>query len=460
MESRNIFNNPNVNAVPSGGGNVTAANAVTTNTLQTITASKVFVAPQTFQSNLIGSTTSNLHIHDIYMKGDDPIIFMNETQIDSTALANDSELVKTVGDFTLNGLLTLPDLNVTGNINTSDTSELSVNHLKLKGSTPLISIFDGIDYTPLSSVNLSDYNNLVKTNTDHTITGQIQFTQVPKVNETNLITADQMATLEISDDSTHAPVNGVIQSGENLFTEASPAPICVTDQQARVDSYYLYHDKFLPYIMGYNDLAKTNTYAHGLVPAGDETHTHQFLRKDGQWAQPSITYSGTVSQVLTDLRDYPSSYTGAEGKYLKCTFGSQHPDGAGVEFAELNTDVVPIIAETLANNTLTSIKCNGVIEGQQILVTSDERLKTNIEEFDDGISLIKRIQTKSYKYVNSDKTNIGIMAQDLLRDNILKESVHKTESGFLKVDYTNLIGVLLNSVKQLIKKVERIEGGK
>ena len=45
-----------------------------------------------------------------------------------------------------------------------------------------------------------------------------------------------------------------------------PLSICVTDKQARIDSYYLYHDRFLPYIMGYTDLAKANTYAHGLVP--------------------------------------------------------------------------------------------------------------------------------------------------------------------------------------------------
>ena len=458
MDSRNIFNNPNPNATASSGGGNSAVNMVTTNTPQTITSNKVYTANQTYQSHLMGSEISNLYIHDIYLRGESPMIFSNDIQIDSSILRNDSELVKTSGNFTLNGNLILADVSVTGNITASDTSELSVNHLKLKGDSPSISILDGDNYRPLDSTHLLDYSQIVRTNTNQTLSGQIDFTQNPTVNDKTILTTDNVATLQISDETTHAPVGAVIQSGQNLFTEASPSPLCVTDSLARIDSYYLYNDKFLPYIMGYHDLAKPDTYAHGLVPAGSSDHMNQFLRKDGVFAQMSEIYSGTVSQTITDLRGFPSNFTGSNGKYLRCSFGAQHPDGAGLEFSELSSDVVPIITETLSNNTLSSIKCNGTMEAQQLLITSDERMKKDIENFDDGIEVIKQIQTKTYKYINSDKTNVGILAQDLLQNEVLKESVHKTDSGFLKVNYVDLIGILLNSVKQLIVKVESIEG--
>jgi hypothetical protein len=451
--ARNIHNNPSRGAAPSGGA---AANMVTTDTPQTTTASKVFVGSQTYQGHILGSDTSDLHIHDIHLKGDAPVILVNESQIDSSALANNAALVKTSGDFSLSGTLALHDVSVSGNVTAADTSVISGNQLKLKGDNPSISVLDGGSYRPLDSTHLLDHDALVKTDSNHTLSGQIRFTQVPTVNDTAVLTVDQIATLQLNAETTQAPENGVIQSGANLFTEASPAPICVTDPFARIDSYYLFHDKFLPYVMGYSDVAKPNAHSHGLLPSGDINHEHQFLRKDGQWAQPSVAYAGTVSQVLTDMRDYPSQYTGAEGKYLKVTFGAQHPDGAGVEFRDVASDVVPIIANTLSNNSLSSIRCNGIIEGQQILVTSDERLKTDIADFSGGIELMRKIDTKVYKYVDSDTPNIGILAQDLLKDDTLKHSVHESESGFLKVDYTNLIGVLLDSVKQLIRRVDEL----
>jgi hypothetical protein len=209
--------------------------------------------------------------------------------------------------------------------------------------------------------------------------------------------------------------------------------------------------------MGYHDLAKPDTYAHGLVPAGSSDHMNQFLRKDGVFAQMSEIYSGTVSQTITDLRGFPSNFTGSNGKYLKCSFGVQHPDGAGLEFSELSSDVVPIITEVLSNNTLNSIKCTGTIETQQILVTSDERCKEEIEPFENGSNVIKNINTKRYKYIGSNEKQIGILAQDLLKDPVLKDSVVISDSGMMRVNYINIIGVLLSSVKELITKTEVLE---
>jgi hypothetical protein len=184
---------------------------------------------------------------------------------------------------------------------------------------------------------------------------------------------------------------------------------------------------------------------------------NQFLRKDGVFAQMSEIYSGTVSQTITDLRGFPSNFTGSDGKYLRCSFGVQHPDGAGLEFSELSSDVVPIITETLSNNTLNSIKCTGTIETQQILVTSDERCKEEIEPFENGSNVIKNINTKRYKYIGSNEKQIGILAQDLLKDPVLKDSVVISDSGMMRVNYINIIGVLLSSVKELITKTEVLE---
>jgi hypothetical protein len=452
--SRNILNNSNLNALSSN--TPTAANTVTTDTPQTITANKVFTASQTYQGHLIGSEISNLHINNIYLRGETPTIFIENIQIDSSILSNNTDLLKTTGDYVMAGDLSVNNLSLTGNITGTDTTELSINHLKLQGTDAKISIYDGLDYHLLASQHLSDNAKIVKTDSDHALTGNISFQQIPTIGGSNIMTEDQIATLN-ENEGTQAPVNSLIQSGESFFTEASPAPICVTDQFARINSHYLYDDKFLPYILGYNDTSKPNSYAHGLVPAGNAGHSNLFLRMDGQWAQVSEVYSGTVSQNLSNLRDYPTSYTGALGKYLKVDFGTQYPDGAGVKFETLSTDVIPIIMTTLDDSSVNSIKCSGVIETQQILVTSDERCKKEIKPFSNGSNVIKNINTKTYKYIGSEQKQIGILAQDLLKDEVLKDSVVTGETGHYKVNYTNLIGVLLSSVKELITRTETLE---
>ena len=142
---------------------------------------------------------------------------------------------------------------------------------------------------------------------------------------------------------------------------------------------------------------------------------------------------------------------------MKVDFGTQYPDGAGVKFETLSTDVIPIIMTALDDSSVNSIKCSGVIETQQILVTSDERCKKEIKPFSNGSNVIKNINTKTYKYIGSEQKQIGILAQDLLKDEVLKDSVVTGETGHYKVNYTNLIGVLLSSVKELITRTETLE---
>ena len=452
--SRNILNNSNLNAQSSNTS--TATNTVTTDTAQTITANKVFTASQTYQSHLIGSEISNLHINNIYLRGENPTIYIENSQIDSSILSNNIDLLKTTGDYVMDGDLTLNNLALGGNILGTDTTALSINHLKLQGTGAKISIHDGLDYHLLGSQHLNDSDKIVKTDSDHVMSGNISFQRIPTISGSDILTVDQVATLN-ENEGTQAPVNSLIQSGDSFFTEASPAPICVTDQFARINSHYLYDDKFLPYVMGYNEPTKTNSYSHGLVPAGNAGHSNLFLRMDGQWAEMSTGFSGTVSQNLGNLRDFPTSYTGALGKYLKVDFGEQYVDGAGIKFETLSTDVIPIIMTTLSDNSVNSIKCNGIIETQQILVTSDERCKKDIEPFDGGIDSIKNINTKSYKYIGSDVPQCGIMAQDLLLDPILKDSVVTSDNGEYRVNFSFLVGVLLSSVKELITRTEHLE---
>ena len=70
-----------------------------------------------------------------------------------------------------------------------------------------------------------------------------------------------------------------VPSGDSMFKQQSPAPIAYIDKTGRLGSANLWNALFVANIMGYVDVDKaTNTYNHGLCPAGSAEHEGLFLR--------------------------------------------------------------------------------------------------------------------------------------------------------------------------------------
>ena len=106
--------------------------------------------------------------------------------------------------------------------------------------------------------------------------------------------------------------------------------------------------------MGYVDVDKGKfTYSHGLVPPGVANHAGLFLRKDGQWGQPS-EHTGSVSETLLSLNDTPDTYTSCLDKYLRVSY----VNGGSVVFDSIDTDKVP---EASSNLYHTQDRCDNRI---------------------------------------------------------------------------------------------------
>ena len=61
----------------------------------------------------------------------------------------------------------------------------------------------------------------------------------------------------------------------------------------------------------------------------------------------------------------------------------------------------------------------------------------------------------SFKRIASGNRGIGVIAQELAA--VVPEAVQANEDGLLSVAYGNLVGVLIEAVKELANKVERLE---
>jgi hypothetical protein len=96
-------------------------------------------------------------------------------------------------------------------------------------------------------------------------------------------------------------------------------------------------------------------------------------------------------------------------------------------------------------------------------ITSDERLKTDIETITEGLEKIKKARGVYFKRINTkeserDRRYIGVIAQEI--EKIIPEVViteYETEEKYKMVSYQNIVGVLIEAIKDLDKKIENID---
>jgi hypothetical protein len=126
--------------------------------------------------------------------------------------------------------------------------------------------------------------------------------------------------------------------------------------------------------------------------------------------------------------------------------------------------------------------CAGYFDGDigtssNFWITSDEKLKTNVKKFENGLDQLKKLEPKTYDFKNEEFQNsmnlpvgnqIGIMAQNIqsVFPNLVKEKMapghldtktHKKlgeDTKFLAVNYIGLIPVLVEATKELDAKTE------
>jgi len=109
---------------------------------------------------------------------------------------------------------------------------------------------------------------------------------------------------------------------------------------------------------------------------------------------------------------------------------------------------------TLAN-TFTVSAAGAVVAADDISAFSDERLKTDVKTIDNALYLVNKLRGVSF--TKNKKSGIGVIAQEI--EKIIPEVVNTAEDemGTKSVAYGNLVGVLIEAIKELSEKVEKLE---
>ena len=103
-----------------------------------------------------------------------------------------------------------------------------------------------------------------------------------------------------------------------------------------------------------------------------------------------------------------------------------------------------------------ALEVSGSIRASQgVLANSDERLKDNIDTIDGGLELIEEIRGVSFNWNNQEEKQLGFIAQELKE--VLPEVVEQDKKGFYTVNYSAVVPVLVEAVKELKAEIEELK---
>jgi hypothetical protein len=91
-----------------------------------------------------------------------------------------------------------------------------------------------------------------------------------------------------------------------------------------------------------------------------------------------------------------------------------------------------------------------------ITAFSDERLKSDIQTFSNALATIQALRGVSY--IKDGKAQIGVIAQEVQK--VLPQVVQDNDNSYLSVAYGNMVGVLIEAVKELKVEIEELKRGK
>jgi hypothetical protein len=179
---------------------------------------------------------------------------------------------------------------------------------------------------------------------------------------------------------------------------------------------------------------------------GDQSSYYSYISTIGNDPahKSSINIYGNLNFCDTSARPIINAFIDTTNNKLKIGIGTTNND--------TNGNGMKIELSTLFSSNITA-KQNIYLEGT-ILSISDSNLKTDIRKINEPLDKISKIN--GYTYMRKDTSNIetGLLAQEVIK--ILPEVV-KFENNHYNISYGNMCGLLVECIKELNNKIEKLE---
>jgi hypothetical protein len=192
----------------------------------------------------------------------------------------------------------------------------------------------------------------------------------------------------------------------------------------------------------------------------DNTTFNQNVKVTGQLVAQSNSLTlgekaicGNLFMVINpfDKKPYVPNIIGTGGKIIN--FSGAYLFG-GLSFISRNLTVVG------RTNLIGRVYVNGKNLEAEIalakkLPSSDERLKENIKTIENAIDKVSSLRGVEFEFKEDHKKQIGVIAQEV--EKVIPQVVGDNPDGFKGVQYGNLVGLLIEAIKEQQKQIEELK---
>jgi len=119
-----------------------------------------------------------------------------------------------------------------------------------------------------------------------------------------------------------------------------------------------------------------------------------------------------------------------------------------------NKDLLTLDTTTQGSEKII-LEGSGGFQGANFIAASDKNLKTNIKLLENSLDKVKKMNGVSFNWKETDKESIGVIAQEIAAVDGCKSLVFDNGSH-LGVNYNGLIGLLIESIKELNSKIDKL----
>jgi len=131
--------------------------------------------------------------------------------------------------------------------------------------------------------------------------------------------------------------------------------------------------------------------------------------------------------------------------------------GTANVYAPMRTEFYNAVSTTAIQNTFVIYPNGNVVATGDVTAYSDARVKKNVNTIENALEKTMKLRGVSYFRTDTDidKKKIGVIAQEI-RD-VLPEVVLEDEKGSLSVSYGNMVGLLIEAVKEQQKQIDELK---
>lgn len=98
-----------------------------------------------------------------------------------------------------------------------------------------------------------------------------------------------------------------------------------------------------------------------------------------------------------------------------------------------------------------------ITAGGNVTAYSDAKLKDNLQVIDSPLDKVSSLTGYTFDRIDTGESQTGLIAQDVLK--VLPEAVGCAEDGTLTLAYGNLVGLLVEAIKELKGEIEELKRG-